>query len=182
MTSSNQRAFPTRFISILIVAGLAVALFMFLRSGNSTSHLKAKVDRQPVHDFTVSTLAGKQWQLSAHKGQVVLINVFATWCPPCNAEMPNLVKLSTEYAAKGVETMALSVDEGGPDLVKKFVDKYQIPFPVAMADTNNPVTSGVTGIPVTILIDREGKSASMYVGMISEDAVRHDFDSLLAEK
>lgn len=135
-----------------------------------------------MHDFTVSTLAGKEWQLSAHKGQVVLINIFATWCPPCNAEMPNLVKLSTEYATKGVETMALSVDEGGPDLVRKFVDKYKIPFPVAMADANNPVTSGVTGIPVTLLIDREGKSASMYVGMISEEAVRHDLDGLLAEK
>lgn len=182
MTSSNQRAFPVPLISILIVAGLAVALFVFFRSGNSISHLKAKVDRQPVHDFTASTLSGKEWQLSTHKGQVVLINVFATWCPPCNAEMPNLVKLSTEYAAKGVETMALSVDEGGPDLVRKFVDKYKIPFPVAMADANNPVTSGVTGIPVTLLIDRKGNSAVVYVGMISEETVRHDLNSLLAEK
>jgi len=96
--------------------------------------------------------------------------------------MPNLVRLSTEYAAKGVEMIALSVDEVGPDLVSKFVDKYKIPFPAAMADASNPITSGLTGIPVTLLIDREGKNASMYVGLISEKTVRHDLDELLAEK
>jgi peroxiredoxin len=96
--------------------------------------------------------------------------------------MPNVVALATEYAAKGVETVAISVDEGGPDLVRKFVDKYKIPFPVAMAGASNPITSGVTGIPVTLLIDREGNSAVVYVGMISEDTVRRDLNSLLAEK
>jgi thiol-disulfide isomerase/thioredoxin len=137
--------------------------------------------RVPASPLTTVDLDGRTWDLSSQRDRVVVVNLFATWCPPCRAEMPELAGIAREYEAKGVTFLGLSLDEGGAALVRAFVKRYALPFPVALAKPGMEFTAGVTGIPVTVIIDRRSRVARTYVGQISGDEVRHDLDALLAE-
>ncbi|PTY04279.1 hypothetical protein DB347_20510 [Opitutaceae bacterium EW11] len=167
-------------VSALIGAGLLVMFAVANRV--AAAGLETPSARKAVPDFAVQTLDGKTWSLAAKKGQVVLINLFATWCPPCRAEMPGLVQTISIYGTKGVAALALSVDEGGADVVRPFAAKYKMSFPVALQGAGPSPADGVSSIPVTLLIDRDGRLARTYVGMVSESQLTRDLDALLQEK
>lgn len=168
---------------LLLVAGAAFALTRFAapRPADLAAGAAAS-DRAAAPAFVTTTLDGRRWSLAEHRGQVVLLNFFATWCPPCRAEMPDLVDLAQAYQPKGVAVLGLSLDEGGAGVVQPFVQRYRLSFPVALADPSSEIAAGITGIPVTLLLDRSGRIARHYVGRISPEQVRADLDALLAEK
>jgi thiol-disulfide isomerase/thioredoxin len=155
-----------------------------LRPGERPRPVASALDvaeRTPSPGLMVEDLDGHRWDLAGQRGRVVLVNLFATWCPPCRAEMPELVGIARDYQTKGVGFLGLSLDEAGAKVVRPFVKRYGMPFPVAVAQQGMEFTAGVTGIPVTVLIDRSGRTARTYVGQISADEVRRDLDALLAE-
>lgn len=162
-----------------LVAAVAVTRVFSNRAAAAT--LDAPDTRKPVPDFVVNTVEGAHWNLAAHKGKVVLINLFATWCPPCRAEMPGLVKTMDTYKAKGVDTLALSLDQDAAKVVPPFAAKYKMDFSVAYPGAGPSIADGVSSIPVTVLIDRSGRLAQAYVGMVDEQELQHDLDQLLAE-
>ncbi len=115
--------------------------------------------------FKMVNLQGKQVSFESLKGKVVFMNIWATWCPPCIAEMPNIQKLYDKVGSDKIAFVMLSVDEGGMDKVKKFIDKKGYTFPVYMPAGQLPQEFYSNSIPTTYIISPEGKIVAKQEGM-----------------
>lgn len=136
-------------------------------------------------DFTLSDLSGKQVQLSSLKGKVVLVNFWATWCPPCREEIPSMVKLNQIMQGKNFQMLAISVDEGGKQAVQEFFRQNGVTLP-ALLDTDGGVARryGTTGVPETFVVDGKGKIRKKVIGGVewsSPEVVRY-LEELMQEK
>ncbi len=120
-------------------------------------------------DLTVTTLDGKTLQLSELKGRRVVVDFWATWCPPCVMEIPHFIKLSSEIPADELVIVGISSEE--EDTLRPFVKKKGINYPIASADSFPAPYSDVSAIPTTFFIDRKGIIQEVLVGY-------HDFDKL----
>ena len=140
-------------------------------------------DMQMVQFKLNSLTDNKMLDSKQLEGQVLLVTFFAIWCPPCIEEIPSFIALQKIYSSKGFSVLAFSVDEGDPDPLYRLIEKYGINYPVLLAD-NNVVSGvgGVTGIPVTYLVNRKGKIIKKYLGYVGHDVLEEDIKSLLAEK
>ena len=176
-----DRISPRKLLQVLTVAAAAILLasLMFTReSGGQTTTAAA---RHPAPDIRFPTLDGKAWRLSEHRGDVVVVNFWATWCPPCRMETPGLVDLSNQYRNRGLSIVGISMDEGGAGPVREFIESYRVPYPILMPTAETPFTASIESLPTTLLIDRQGRVANVYTGLVSESAFRRDIDRLLAE-
>jgi len=115
-------------------------------------------------DFTLSDLSGKSWTLSALRGKVVLVNFWATWCPPCRKEMPDLNTLAHRFEKEGLVVLSLS-DEDRPK-VADYAAAHDLTYPILL-DTGGAVAKSfhVEGIPKTFIFDRGGKLAAQSIDM-----------------
>ena len=117
-------------------------------------------------DFTLKTLDGKTARLSELRGKkVVLINFWATWCPPCRLEMPTMQKIYTEYKGKGFEVLAVNIEPDAKEEISEFMKELRLTFPVLL-DPDMKVTRKyrLIGLPVSLLIDRQGIIRSKDIG------------------
>jgi len=141
---------------------------------------------RPAPDLTVKTRAGELVQLGDFRGRPVLLNIWATWCVPCVAEMPSLEALAAERAGTPLAIMAVSVDRKGESVVAPFVQKLKLErLPVYLdPESNAPHAFGVDALPTTILIDRGGREIGRFLGPVPWDgsAARRLIDRLLAPK
>jgi thiol-disulfide isomerase/thioredoxin len=127
--------------------------------------------RDPVAlpDFTVTDLEGRPLSSSDLKGKVVLMNFWATWCPPCRAEIPDLIALQEKYRDNLI-VVGISEDEIPADQVKKFVDEQKMTYRVAMSTPElHKIFKGVVALPTTFVIDPEGKLQQKHVGILSPE-------------
>jgi peroxiredoxin len=115
-------------------------------------------------DFTLSDLSGKSWTLSALHGKVVLVNFWATWCPPCRKEMPDLEKLSKRFANNGLVVLSISDEESSR--LNPYIATNKITYPI-LVDPGRKVTESfhVDGIPKSFVFDREGKLVAQSIDM-----------------
>jgi peroxiredoxin len=120
---------------------------------------------QLAPDFSVADVAGKTVSLSALRGRVVLVNVWATWCPPCREEMPSMERLYRQLAGPDFELLAVSEDEGGIETVRRFARDMGVTFPV-LYDPERQVGTryGVWGYPETFIVDRAGYVVERVIG------------------
>ena len=111
----------------------------------------------PAPDFSVKDLQGNTLNLAAYKGKVLVINFWATWCPPCRREIPDLIAAYKELKDEGLEILGLSVDETTGPALLDWTRKMGINYPIALA-TPEIITAYEPGdyIPATIIIDRKG--------------------------
>jgi len=111
-------------------------------------------------DFQVRTPDGSTLRLADFKGKVVFLNFWATWCEPCREEMPSMERLHQAYKDRGLVVLAISLDSQGASVVKPFVKRFALTFPIGL-DPKMAVreTYGVWAVPSTFLIDRNGKRA-----------------------
>ena len=116
-------------------------------------------------DFVAQDLNGQAMRLSSQRGKVVFLNLWTTWCPPCRMEMPSMEDLSRRLAGEDFVMWAVSEDDGGAPVVKKFVDEMKLTFPI-LVDPEGDVGRRyrVTGYPETFLIDREGRQVARFIG------------------
>jgi cytochrome c biogenesis protein CcmG, thiol:disulfide interchange protein DsbE len=138
-------------------------------------------ERRMMPALVLAQLDGGTWRMADHRGQVVLVNYWATWCGPCREETPGLVRLSRELGPKGLAVVGVSIDEGGRGKVQQFVDEFHVPYPVAFPEAMSPMAGGMAGVPTTILVDRGGRVAKTYVGAVREADFEADVDALLRE-
>ncbi len=146
--------------------GLLVVVGWF---GRDRSEPAAAGDMAPA--FAVQDVQGDTVRLADFAGQVILLNVWATWCPPCRREMPSMERLYRAHRGDGLRVVAVSVDEpaGGRtmrELVAEFVDAYDLTFPVLLDPGGRSVelVYGTPGLPTTFLIDRDGRIRRRLVG------------------
>ena len=149
----------TRKILFLTVAVTALVFFIFSRGSE-----KVFVDDLAPY-FTLPTHQGPQVSLESLRGRVVLLNFWATWCPPCLEEMPSLEDLNQKMMGKNFSVIAISVDEMGFKSIEPFLEKVPLTFQI-LNDGSGDVAElyGVHLLPETFLIDQEGKIIDHYQG------------------
>jgi len=151
-------------VAKLVVVGIilgGVVLVLLVRQGSRFPQLG---DSAP--DFTLPTLKGETLRLSDYRRQVVVLNLWATWCPPCVEETPSLKKFADQMTGQGVAVVSISVDEDAKALAD-FVSKYGLTYPVGR-DPDQSVTSryGTFKFPETYILDEDGRIADKFLGAV----------------
>ena len=141
--------------------------------------LIAASQRQALHEVALQQLDGGTWRLEDHRGEVVLINYWASWCGPCRVETPGLARLAGD--TKGVAVVGISMDVGDRAPVRSFVRQLHVGYPIAFPEPLSQEAQAMVGLPTTILVDREGRVAKTYIGETQEREFRADVGKLLAE-
>jgi peroxiredoxin len=165
----------------LTVAAVALLGICAARGGSDTKSLEGK----PAPDFSFDTIDGKKVSLSQEKGNVVLLDYWATWCPPCRASLPHVQKISADAdrAAKGLKVYAInSKEETGA--VKEFLEKNNYTFTVPM-DAKGEFGKAylVEGIPTTVIVGRDGVIRNVFIGYGegSDEPMEKAIDAALKE-
>ncbi len=127
-------------------------------------------------DFVLKDLDGNEVTLNDFEGKVLFINFWATWCPPCREEIPGFIDMYKKYHDKGMEILGVSLDFQGAEVVKKFAAQYEINYPLVMG-TEQFVQDYQPGpyIPVTIIIDRQGKIREQHAGYLGKNTLEKYF-------
>jgi len=169
-------------LGALVVLGLAVAAFLAVRytrgvgeqltssTGSTTATGKPRVrfmkNPKTLPDLTMTTLDGKTITNADLAGKVVIVNFWATWCAPCRAEIPDLVKLQTQYKDHVVIIGVLSEDDPGPH-VSRFAADYKINYPIVPETTELAAAfPGIYALPTTFMVSPDGKVMQKHIGQI----------------
>jgi peroxiredoxin len=133
-------------------------------AGKMPQTLTPMPDRPPAPDFTLQDVDGKTWQLSELRGRPVIVNFWATWCPPCREEMPSMQRAWEQLQAEGVVLLAINVGESA-DTVFQFTANYPVDFPLLL-DLDSAVLNQwpVQGLPATFVVDPQGRIAYRAIG------------------
>ncbi len=129
-------------------------------------------EKSPAPDVSVISLAnGSALKLSELKGKVVLLNFWATWCPPCREEIPSMMKLNSFMAGKPFQMVAVSIDEGGKPAIEAFFKETGFSLPTYLDESGASSKSyGITGVPESFIIDKQGVLAKKIIGGFAWDS------------
>ncbi len=159
----------------LSLVTLAIAAW-YWRVGQQTvsgqSRPTASAPAAPAPEFTLPNPEGAKISLRDFRGQVVLLNFWATWCPPCTAEMPDLNAIQRDYgAAKGLVVVGINLEES-PEVVTAFADQLRLTFPLLL-DRRGDVTKryAVRTLPASVVVDRDGMVRDRWTGRLSRSAM-----------
>lgn len=149
--------------SITLLAWLSVAILVPAARAQEPS---------PAPPFTVRDLDGRTVRLQDLRGKPVVLDFWATWCAPCRVSMPELDTLQDQYAEEGLVVLGLSLDEDGPDKVRRFVDKLGVKFRVALATERMLSQYGpIRSAPTTVFINRKGLVVRRVVGYVDRETM-----------
>ena len=166
----NQKNRKVSFQSLVIIF-LIVILFgilILLQTKDSfynPSSGSGPENGLPAPNFSLPDLDGQMVSLADYRGKVVLLNIWATWCPPCLEEMPSMEKLYQELKGEGFEILAVSIDESGAQDVLPFMQKHKLSFP-ALTDSKGAIKNlyQTTGVPESFIIDKDGILVEKVIG------------------
>jgi len=187
-TDGSRVAVPRRrlLLALSAVGVTGLAALIAWKAGENTNQLSVTgpggVDRlqnfvlhdtpAPVPELQFADGEGKPRSLADFRGKVVLLNVWATWCLPCRKEMPTLDRLQAELGGSAFEVVALSIDRGGADAVRKFYTEIAIQHLAIHVDASSQVAFALAtaGLPTTLLFDAEGRELGRLIGPAEWDA------------
>ena len=184
MQFSSDGKLLKRMRTIGLSAILVAGIFAFSPTvQNQIGGVQSPHERsRPIPDFTTKTLDGTAWSLNDYRGKVVLLNFWATWCPPCRIETPALVALHNRFAPQGFLVAGMAMDEDPLSDVPEFVRKFAIPYPILVQPQDTSQIKHIEVLPTSILIDRSGRIARIYQGLVTERGLTDDIEALLAER
>jgi thiol-disulfide isomerase/thioredoxin len=174
---------PRRALAIGIVFVLVAAVWLAARNtrgvdgassgasassdGGEPATLRFFKNPARAKPFTVRTIDDREVSLESFRGKVAIVNFWATWCPPCRAEIPDLIALQDKYRDQ-LQIIGISQDEEGPAVVRKYVAEHRINYPIAMASPElEKLFPGIAALPTSFIIDREGRVVQKHVGMLN---------------
>jgi thiol-disulfide isomerase/thioredoxin len=155
-------------------------------SGDGTTTIVAQSERAPAPDLTGTTLDGEPFALADHLGEVVVLNVWASWCAPCRAEAEDIQQVSSELAGTGVQFVGLNTRDSQA-AADAFVDRFGVTYP-SVVDTDGSrqllfhETLPPAAIPSTIVIDRQGRVAGRAIGEVDRSRLLGMIEPILAEE
>lgn len=167
----------------LMITGLLVLLLLNRNRSNYKSVEQVPIEvGLPAPDFTFPTINGTMVSLSDYRGKIVLVNIWATWCPPCVDEMPSMEKLYQKLKGENFEILAVSIDSLGEKVVAPFMKKYKLTFP-ALIDSAGAIRMGyrTTGVPESFIIDKDGILVKKIIGSLdwTKPEILHLFQRLI---
>jgi cytochrome c biogenesis protein CcmG/thiol:disulfide interchange protein DsbE len=149
----------------------------------------SKKDLQDAPDVIFKDLQGKDVKLADLKGKVVVVNFWATWCEPCQIEIPWMIGFQEKYADKGFTLLGVSMDDEGKSVVGPFVEKTQFDVDGKKMAMNYPIVignddlsskfGGLIGLPTTVVVGRDGKIHKRFLGLVSHDELEKEIKELL---
>ncbi len=154
-----------KILSLLAVAALLAILVIYHRDRSSATTATIAGDMRPAPEFNLPDIHGNNVALSQFRGKVVLLNFWATWCPPCRKEIPDLIELHNQYGGQGFAVLGISLDEDGARAVRPFAAEHGINYPLLLGNEKVVADYGnFLGIPTSFLIDRGGRIVKSYEG------------------
>ncbi len=171
MKQQKKRTFGWRTASLWAVVAVAVVFagyrLMGSREASTANAMKLELPARELSGtappFTLRAIDGKTVSLADFRGKVVILDFWATWCPPCRREIPDFVSLQRQYASQGLQVIGVALDE--PDKVQMFAQANQMNYPVLLGDDEiSALYGGISGIPTTFVIDRTGKIVDRFEG------------------
>jgi thiol-disulfide isomerase/thioredoxin len=149
----------------------------------------SKKDLQDAPDVTFKGLQGKDVRLADLKGKVVVVNFWATWCEPCQIEIPWMIGFQEKYAEKGFTLLGVAMDDEGKSVVGPYVEKTQFDVDGKKMAMNYPILignddlsskfGGLIGLPTTVVVGRDGKIHKRFLGLVSHDELEKEIKELL---
>jgi peroxiredoxin len=172
------------FAASVILVGLAWIFFTNLPEKHLEVVPDGKIVTAPL--FSLPTLNGEKIRLADFRGKVVILDFWATWCPPCQEGIPHLNELYREYRNKGLAVIGVSLDRVGPEEVQRFLDRKGVEYinvmgseEVFQAYSRLPGFGKIQGIPTAFLIDREGRVHKKFVGLTGKRIFETAIKSIL---
>ena len=172
-----------KILALLVIATTSLLLFSRTRQAPSTQHanVKMETDRKSAPDFKLKDASGMSVELSSYRGKVVLLNFWATWCGPCEMEIPWFVQFEQEYKSKGFEVVGISMDDDGWQVIKPFISAKKINYRILLGDDSvTQLYGGVDALPTSFMIDRDGRIAAVHIGLAGKDEYSNEIEHLLA--
>ena len=158
-----------------------VALLLLAAVFSPADRIARAASRMAAPDFTRSDASGLPLTLSSYKGHVVLLDFWATYCGGCKVEIPWYVAFAKKYREQGLVVIGVSMDDEGMKLVKPFLTAHHIDYPVIIGNDEIAARYKLSAMPMTLLIDRQGRIASSHTGVVNKAAFENQLTSLLAE-
>jgi thiol-disulfide isomerase/thioredoxin len=151
-------------------------------SDNSKPTLSCPADAKPANfDFTLKDVEGKDVALASFKGKVVLLDFWATWCGPCKVEIPHFIEFQQKYGTKGLQVVGISVDDP-VDKLAPYAKEMGMNYPVLQGLGHDEVQDAfgpILGIPVSVMISRDGKVCATHTGLTGKDVFEAEINALL---
>ena len=170
---SSPRSLVLSFLLLLVVGGLAVPA-----AGQSSADEAVR----PAPDFTLEQMNGDTFRLSDYSGEIVVLNFWATWCPPCRQEIPGFIALQEEFEDQGVTFVGVSLNKDGFSSVRPYAEKMGINYPLVVDDGSvAPQYGGIRILPSTVLIGPEGTIQHRKVGYFPEEQLRSRLNAMLGQ-
>ncbi len=168
----------------LTIGNILIAAILVWALPRLAPHLGAvlgfRSEGELLPSWSVATLDGRPVSSDDLRGRVVLVNVWATWCLPCRAEMPLLESMWTRHRDDGLVLLGFSVDRTGPESVRRFLEERGITYPVAIVGADvERAFGGIPGVPASFLLDREGKVLHRVVGPLAPVSLELEVRRLL---
>jgi len=159
---------------ILLVVTLSLVVCACGKKDNKPAAESSVQIGSTAPDFVLKDVAGKDTTLSSYKGKVVLLEFWATWCPPCKAAIPEMVVLQKKYYEKGFTVLGVSLDTDSEVAAKvaQFSSSHGITYPVLIADEAVPMTYMVMSLPTSFLISKEGTIIATYIGYFDDYSMK----------
>ncbi|MBZ5617553.1 MAG: TlpA family protein disulfide reductase [Acidobacteriia bacterium] len=159
--------------------GIALLSVCLVTPGRTPAAVIATNLRKAAPDFTLKDSKGASFRLSKYRGKVVLLNFWATTCGGCKVEIPWFMEFQNRYKRGGLAVIGVSLDEDGWKSVRPYLKEKAMNYRVAVGDDDLASRYGVDALPMTLLIDRDGKIAASYPGMVDKAGCEREIHKLL---
>ncbi len=169
------------FTSLFLLALLPLAAQTNTSPRQPASELIPAGSRLAAPDFTLTDVQGQALELSKYRGRVVLLDFWATTCGGCKIELPWYVAFSDKYRSQGLSVIGLDMYGESPEVIKPFLLKWKMTYPVAVGTDALGERFSLKEMPLTLLIDRNGRIAVSHVGIVDKAAFESDIHKLLQE-
>jgi thiol-disulfide isomerase/thioredoxin len=170
------------FVRAIVLTSLSMAGGHLVAADPVRATLIPSAERRTAEMIKLKDASGKTVDLASYSGHVVLVDFWATWCGGCKQELPWFQEFETKYGDRRFGVIAVSMNHEGWGVVKPFIESLKIGYKVVLDDGDTSKRYSFKEMPAAFLIDREGRLAAKYIGLVDRDNIESNIRLLLAEK
>jgi peroxiredoxin len=179
VTNLRSRLRLAAIVGVAALVGLAASCTQ-TQPARTSSAVREESKRKTAPDFALKDASGKLVRLADYKGQVVLLDFWATWCGPCNTEIPWFTEFQRKYKDRGFAVLGVSLDEDGWKAINPFVAAKKVNYRILLGDDKTgDQYGGLEALPTTFVIDRSGRIAAVHVGLANKKDFEDAIETLL---